>query len=108
LFSSFREGGYGRGDIWISFRDSLDNWTKSQNLGPKINKADNERFPYVSPDGKYLFYLSDRVDERLLTKENMTFNEAKTHYAKPGNGQCDIYWVNADIISELKSTFNKN
>lgn len=102
LFSSFREGGYGAGDIWISFRDSSDNWSEPQNLGPQINKNNNERFPYVSPDGKYLFYLTDKVDNNLLAKKKLSFSEAKYYFSKTGNGQCDIYWVSSKIISDLK------
>ncbi len=102
LFCSYREGGQGSGDIYISYRDKNDNWTEAINLGPTINDKYNERFPYISPDGKYLFFLSDRVSEELLSKKELSYKEAVHYFSKPGNGFCDIYWVKADIIEELR------
>jgi Tol biopolymer transport system component len=89
IFSSFRPGSYGRGDLYISFRKNDGTWTEGINLGPKINTDAKERFPCVSPDGKYLFFNSNRVS-RL---------NAKPIPDGPGN----IYWVDAKIIAHLRS-----
>jgi len=102
LFSSYREGGYGRGDIWISFRENEDNWSTPINLGTTRNEEYNERLPYVSPVGKYLFFLSDKVNPELLSKKELSYKEAEKYYSLPENGQCDIYWVDGKIIEELK------
>lgn len=107
LFSSFREGGYGAGDLYISFRNENDEWSEPINLGNKINTENNERFPGVSPDGKYLFFLTDKVSDELLNKKNQSYSELKTAHASCGNGFCDIYWVDAGTIKELKSKSNK-
>jgi Tol biopolymer transport system component len=66
LFSSLRPGGYGSGDLYISYRNQDNTWSDPINLGKTINSKDNERYPYVSPDGKYLFFVSDRVDIKEL------------------------------------------
>lgn len=108
LFSSYREGGYGSGDIWISFRDEEDNWSVPVNLGPKVNGIYNERFPYVSPDGKYLFFLTDRVSPDLQSEENMTYRKALDYFSGPGNGQCDIYWISVEVLEKLKPNRNEN
>ncbi len=102
LFSSLRPGGYGRGDIYISYRTGKNEWSDAVNLGPEINEKYNERFPGVSPDGKYLFYVSDKVDNILEEKSEFGYEELKKIYNSPGNGYCDIYWVSAKIIEELK------
>jgi hypothetical protein len=55
--SSFRPGGFGLEDIWVSQRDTLDDpWGPPQNLGPNINSDGNEFGPDFSPDGHWLFF----------------------------------------------------
>lgn len=88
IFSSFRPGSYGLGDLYISFRKDNGAWTDARNLGPKINSEAKDRFPSVSPDGRYLFFNSNRVS-RL---------NAKPIPDGPGN----IYWVDAKVIEQLK------
>lgn len=77
LFSSDRQAG-GQG-LFISFRKSDGSWTEAHGLGEAINSQKGERFPYVSPDGKYLFF----------TRWHGRDNE-------------DIMWVSAKIIDEIK------
>ncbi|UCG62266.1 MAG: PD40 domain-containing protein [Candidatus Zixiibacteriota bacterium] len=79
IFSSHREGNLGNGDLYICFRDSLDGWTDAINMGPPVNTASQERFPSVSPDGKFLFFARN--------------NE---------NTYSDIYWISAAFINRLK------
>ena len=56
-FASNRAGGYGGMDVYVCERMG-DTWGKPVNLGPKINTAKNEVFPFVHPDGT-LFFSSD-------------------------------------------------
>ncbi|MDA3898002.1 MAG: hypothetical protein PF482_17855 [Desulfobacteraceae bacterium] len=80
LFSSSRRNHKtDTGDIYISFRNSDGSWTNPVNLGDKINSDRQERFPSVSPDGKYLFF---------------------TRWVFRGNE--DVMWVSAEIINEIK------
>jgi hypothetical protein len=54
-----REEGYGNSDLYISYhRDGA--WTKPKNLGPGINTAAREYSPRISPDGKWLYFTSER------------------------------------------------
>jgi Tol biopolymer transport system component len=80
IFTSLRPGGFGRGDLYISFLAADDSWGEPRNMGESINTAAYDFCAMVSPDGKYLFF---------------TRNE-------DGNG--DIYWVSAEIIEQLKGT----
>ena len=53
---SFREGGYGSSDIWVSKRETLsDPWSEPINLGPTIN-TNGESAPSISADGLVLFF----------------------------------------------------
>ncbi len=55
VWAEEREGGYGGLDLWTA-RRSADSWGPVVNLGPAINGAGNEASPFVSPDGKELWY----------------------------------------------------
>lgn len=55
-FASNMEGGQGGTDIWVSKRDtSTGGWSIPQNLGPVINTAADETFPYITPEGILYF-----------------------------------------------------
>ena len=71
-------------DIFISFRLSDGTWTDAYNLGETINTNRGERFPAISPDGKYLFF---------------------TRWVFPGNE--DVMWVSAKIIDRLRKKIIK-
>ncbi|MDA3842983.1 MAG: hypothetical protein PF588_01275 [Candidatus Kapabacteria bacterium] len=47
-------------DLYVSFLDSLDNWSKPMNLGKQINTKSTESSPYLAFDGKTLYFSSDR------------------------------------------------
>ncbi len=74
IFCSTRDGGLGRGDLYVSFKNSDGNWTKAVNMGKGINTKHYEYCPFVTKDGKYLFYTSNQ----------------------------DIYWVSTEIINEIR------
>jgi outer membrane protein OmpA-like peptidoglycan-associated protein len=63
-FSSNRKGrgrersGYGGTDIYSAQMDTRGRFSKVRNLGPEINTAGNEMFPYVAEDAK-LYFASD-------------------------------------------------
>jgi Tol biopolymer transport system component len=92
IYSSF-QGGLGRSDLFISFRLSDSTWSGPRNLGDKINSRWKDEYPFVSPDGKYLFFNSNRPSQR----------NDKPIPDGPGN----IYWVDAGIIDELRSLIQK-
>jgi len=63
-FASNRKGrgrnmaGYGGTDIYSAVMDSRGRFSRVRNLGPEINTAGNELFPYVAEDSK-LYFASD-------------------------------------------------
>lgn len=65
-------------DLYISFRIDADTWTKAINMGSPVNFDTDEIAASVSPNGKYLFFKSDRM------------------------GSDDIFWVDAKVIEELR------
>ncbi len=55
IFTSTREGTRGAGDLYVSYRDG-DRWTAPRHLGDLVNGESFDYTPFVSPDGRYLFY----------------------------------------------------
>lgn len=58
FFTSNRRGTFGGLDIYISRRDSTDDWGPAENLGPIINSPYNEESPFLSADDETLFFSS--------------------------------------------------
>lgn len=58
-FSSDRPGGKGQHDIWVSHRDSTEQWSQPENLGDSINTSDNELSPFIHPDNQSLYFSSN-------------------------------------------------
>lgn len=57
-FSSTRPGGYGGADLYQAKVNRRGRWVDVRNLGPEINSAGDDVFPYVSEDGS-LYFSSD-------------------------------------------------
>ena len=85
VFASFRPGGYGETDLYASFPLAEGGWCPPVNLGPRINTGATERFPSITHDGRFLFFISDRLIDGALSDE-------------PGNGLGDVYWVRSDVV----------
>jgi hypothetical protein len=92
VFVSYDQAdGYGKFDLYASFKKDDNLWTIPRNLGDRINTPANEHFPSFSPDGKYMFFVSDRITA-----------EAQKRPDSPTNGSSDIYWVSTKILEELR------
>ncbi|MFC2081180.1 OmpA family protein, partial [Bacteroidota bacterium] len=55
--TSNRRFGQGGMDIWVSYRGP-EGWQEPENLGPGINTDLNEDHPFISEDGKVLYFAS--------------------------------------------------
>ncbi len=58
-FTSNRPGGYGGLDIYRAHLNRRGRWRNVENMGPEINTFFNENTPFVTVDGKYLFFSSE-------------------------------------------------
>jgi Tol biopolymer transport system component len=67
-----------RTDLHISFRTPDGGWTDAVDMGTQINSYFHDLAPCLSPDGKYLFFVSNRAGEHR------------------------IYWVDTSVIERLR------
>ena len=60
-FSSFRPGGFGSDDIWVTTRATAEgDWSSPVNLGQTVNSSSGDFCPNISADGLSLFFVSER------------------------------------------------
>jgi hypothetical protein len=74
IFCAERPDGTGKGDLYISFKNKSGEWQKAKNMGNRINTGGYEFCPFVTSDGKYLFFSRDG----------------------------EIYWVKGEVIDSLR------
>jgi hypothetical protein len=109
IFVSRRPGGFGEQDLYISYRQPDDTWGPAKNLGPKINTTGfGNSWPQLSPDGKYLFFISyiRPYKEKDLYDKKYSYAELIEIQESIMNGWGNIYWVNTSFVEKLKSRDN--
>lgn len=79
IWDDQRDSGYGKADIYISFRQQDGTWGPAINMGDKINSDESDSYATVTPDGKYILF-NRKIDDNNV----------------------DIYWVDAQIIETLR------
>ena len=149
-FCSMRDGGYGRMDLYCS-KWTDGSYTEPENLGPPINTAGYESWPFIAPDesyilyesdsgalfasfrkedgswsepismsetlnfsgaqdrfpllsndGKYLFFVSNRWLGNRYPDTRLNLEEMKARAQSFSNGLGNMFWVDASIIENLR------
>ena len=59
IFSSSRDNGFGNGDLYVTTKNKFGDWGAASNLGGTINTPFTEKSPFLSPDGKTLYFTSN-------------------------------------------------
>ena len=91
----------GRCDYYIVFRNDDDVWSEPVNMGEKVNTAHWQEYsPYVSPDGNYFFFMTTRMREG--GDDILTWESIMDSHNESGNGNPDIYWMDASFIDSLR------
>lgn len=86
-------------DIFISFRDTDGSWMPPMALGAGVNSPYDERRPFVTGDGEYLFFASDRIDPTLPDRP-LAMSDLQRLAGAPADGFQHLYWVSTREIWE--------
>jgi len=104
IFTSMgRDGEFGGGDLYISFRREDGSWTEAQNMGGSINSRFIDYCPGLSPDGDYIFFTSNRVSGDIDSTHLTSLDDVRRLHDRFQNGNGDIYWFSRDIIDSLRA-----
>jgi Tol biopolymer transport system component len=79
-----QDAGFGQYDLYVYFHLEDGSWSDGVNMGEQVNSPEYEFRPYVTPDGKYLFFTSNRSEEG------------------------SIWWVDAGVIEDLNPQGRQN
>lgn len=82
IWDAIREGGYGKQDLYITFKQADGSWGDAVNMGPEVNSENGDTYATVVADGKYLMF-NRRIDD--------------------ATDNSDILWVDAGFIETLRA-----
>jgi hypothetical protein len=103
LCTGDREDSVGGEDYYVVFRSEDDRWSGPINLGPLANTPESgEISPYVSPDGRYFFFMSTRALARERIPDTLSWEYISGYRMMPEIGNAGIYWMDAGFIEELR------
>lgn len=78
VFSRHEQSQWGQGvDLHVSFRRPDGAWTQAENMGKAVPLFRNAKFPGLSPDGRYLFFVGYE------------------------GGHPDVYWVDVRVLDRF-------
>ena len=91
---------YGRGDLYVSYRGAS-GWSPARRLDRPINTEAAETNPAFSPDGRWLFFTSER-SYALDTTRPLSHAQLKARLQKPQNGLGDLYRVPTQELEQKR------
>ena len=102
LFSSF--GRDTTAGLYVSFKTPEGVWGEAVAFDETLNAEGDERFAIVSPDGRYLFFNSQRDGSSPYSTTRLTVDNLRSRLLSPQNSSSrgDIYWVDAQILDRLR------
>jgi WD40-like Beta Propeller Repeat len=111
IFQSIdRPDSIGSLDLYVSFKSNTGQWSEGINLGNEVNSPYVDKFASITPDGKYIFFISDRPVIRTYSQyfnkrksiEEMTAQYNFYHFSRSNLTYGDVYWVSTEIIEAIK------
>jgi len=102
LAATKRSDSLGDYDLYVSHRQADGKWSEPVDLGPEINSPERELSPKLTPDGKYLIWMSCRVPALPAKSQRRITAEVLHELHSPGNGLGDIYQIEVSAVPALK------
>lgn len=78
-------GGIGGKDIYVSIKDQKGRWGTAQNLGETINTEFEEETPFISEDGKTLYFASEAHNSMGGYDIFKSVNDGQGNWSEPQN-----------------------
>ncbi len=101
MFASYRAGGYGGADLYISTY-TQGRWTQPKNLGPTVNGPYDERTPFLARDGRTLYFSSNSTNSiGGLDVFKARYDDKTTSWSEPVNMGLPINSAGDDAFFRL-------
>jgi hypothetical protein len=98
-----RSDSLGGADYYAFFRRDDGGWIGPVHLDAPLSSAAADEFSIApSPDGKVLFFGSDRALPRLDAGP-LRWADLLAERTLPGNGATAIWWVDAGVLAEARA-----
>lgn len=88
---------YLRGDLYVSVNRGGE-WTPARHLEHEINSFAEESYPSLTPDGKYLFFSSERSPFPVPTQPRLTHEELDRKLRTLWNGKGNIFFIGIEAL----------
>ena len=88
---------YARADLYLS-ENRGGKWTKARHLEHGINSTADESAPSLTPDGKYLFFTSERSGFTIPTPYKLETPEFESILHSTLNGHGNIFFISSDAL----------
>jgi len=91
------------GELCISFKDNTNTWSEPISMAEELNfTGRQDRFPRLSNDGDYLFFVSNRRLGNPYFESRLNLDLIKEKSRSIDNGMGNVFWVDADIITDIQ------
>ena len=102
IFSGYgRKDGFGSGDLYISFQDNNQNWSKAINLGKDINSKYMDYCPFFDTRTNTLYFTSKRSSFKSQY-DFQNIEDALHEINKAENGLSKIYLIPFNVSNKPK------
>ncbi len=92
-------------DLRISFRNDDDSWSEPRSMAEELGFTEvPDRFPRLSNDGKYLFFVSNRWLGNRYFDSRLDLESIKEKAKSISNGLGNVFWIDADVIARIRES----
>tara|TARA_R110002049_G_scaffold306770_2_gene505782 strand:- start:204 stop:1181 length:978 start_codon:yes stop_codon:yes gene_type:complete len=95
------EDAIGITDLYISFKVNNE-WTEPLNLGEPINSNAREMSPYITANGEFLIFASNRLLEEFETQGLQPISSYMDKSQSFDNGRWNIFFTSTTFIDKLR------
>jgi Tol biopolymer transport system component len=88
---------YARADLYVS-TNRKGKWSSARHLGHGINSVADEASPSLTPDGRYLFFTSERSPFTVPTSHPLGYDEIEAMLHSTLNGHGNIYFISREAL----------
>src|SRR5262249_30846411 len=92
---------YPRADLYVSVEQN-GKWSPARHLEHNINTVADEEFPFLTPDGRYLFFSSERSPFTVPVAHRLNYKDLESDLHSIWNGHGNVFFVGVEALESPK------